>query len=177
MNSVVKRVNMQSPALTLYEGEIWVALSSVSERLCKKGSLNVRSAARRWLLENIGSDNVKVLRIGGYRRPLLCVRQSKLHIAGIYAAYLGTGRDFRAKWADLPNKPEIPLDTRLELAWTLIPEAHSNAYVQKKAGVSWKNVIDLFEIQHRWVQLKTEGDRPSLIEAITTLREREKATT
>lgn len=101
------------------DNKMWFPIVDIT-RYSKEGS-KLHKAATKWFKNNISEDSIKKLTVyssticrGG---KLLCVDANNLKIIGMYERHLLSGKDFRAKWADLPDTPAFTPEIKKELSW------------------------------------------------------------
>ena len=101
------------------DGVAWFPVIDLVDK-CKDGE-KVHKSAISWLKRNCCEKGLRLIKHNrkGTRRAgkLLSVNFINIRVVGMYEAHLQTGKDFRAKWSELPDTPNFPTDAKLEISW------------------------------------------------------------
>ncbi|MER8583418.1 hypothetical protein NKG95_32905 [Mesorhizobium sp. M1423] len=113
----------------------WVAVVDLSKHLRSEIGGGLRPGVAVWLRANLPEGRVGTLKFprSGDRRGgnLIAVDVRNVDLVGMYAAHIASGKDFRAKWSDLPNSPTLDYDAKLEVWWR---QGYITASEAKRAG-------------------------------------------
>lgn len=126
------------------DNKLWFPVVDITKY--SKDGKNLHRAATRWLKNNLSGDGFRKLKVGGTVSQkgglLLCVNSDNLRIVGMYESHLRSGKDFRAKWADLPDTPSFPSETKKELSWRNL-YAWSKTEHRKNSGLCDSHICEL----------------------------------
>lgn len=107
------------PRCVVVDSKTWFPLVDITKK-CKNGD-KLYPSATRWLKNNISENSIRKIKFkatptakGGL---LLAISSDSVKIVGMYEAHLASGKDFRAKWADLPDTPMLDTTTKREISW------------------------------------------------------------
>lgn len=135
---------MDNIRCTIEDNKVWFPVVDIT-RYSKDGK-SLHNAASRWLKNNLSEDGFKKLRLKGTATQrggvLMCVDSDNLRIVGMYESHLRSGKDFRAKWAELPDTPCFPTETKKELSWRNL-YSWSKIEHQKNSGLCQKQISEL----------------------------------
>ena len=135
---------MENIRCVLDNNKLWFPVVDLT-RYSKQGK-SLHPAATRWLKNNLVESGIKKLRFKGTTvqrgGDLLCVDSDNLRIVGMYEKHLQAGKDFRAKWSELPDTPCFPTDTKKELSWRNL-YTWSKTDHQKNSGLCQKRLAEL----------------------------------
>lgn len=138
---------METVRCKIEDGKLWFPVSDITAY--SKMGKKLHNSAKRWLKNNLNPSGFKRLHVSGsviHRAGnFLCVDSENLRIVGMYEAHLKTGKDFRAKWAELPDTPCFPSDVKKELSWRNLYK-WSKAEHRKNSGLGDAEVSELRRI-------------------------------
>lgn len=142
------------------EGKIWFPIIDIT-KYCQDGK-SLHKAAVSWLKNNLEESGIKKIYVEGSINQkagkVLCVDSDNIRIVGMYESHLFSGKNFRAKWSELPDSPCFPSETKKELSWKNLYK-WSKAEHLKNCGVNDKT-IQYLRVVAREVENKTGMKNP-----------------
>ena len=127
-----------TPRIAYDQGRAWFPIMDLSGTLrSPRGGL--RSGVSRWMRDNLPSEAVSLKKFDKTDRRragnLLCVDAERAILVGMYASHIGSGRDFRARWSELPDYPSFDPRMREEVYWRNIWRL-SRRELQARGGIN-----------------------------------------
>lgn len=102
------------------DGNMWFPLVDITTSLKDaKGKIPVSLSS--WLVRNLPNGSVRKVHFGrnvvNRAGKLVAVNSDNVKYVNMYENYVRSGKDFRAKWSDLPDEPSFNIDIKYELSW------------------------------------------------------------
>ena len=107
-----------------------------------------------WLKNNLPEGTCRVVsvpkstlsRAGKY----LCVTSDAAKYVSMYERHVLSGKNFRAKWADLPDSPRFNRDVRLELSWKNVYKWSKTDH-RMNSGIDDKSLSEMRSVEQAYV--------------------------
>lgn len=132
------------------DGQTWFPVLDIT--YWSRDGDKLHAAATRWLKNNISENGIRRIKfdrtVGQRAGNLLCVNSDNVALVGMYEAHIRSKKDFRAKWADLPDTPAFTTEATKELCWRNIYK-WSKAEHNKRLGAHAKLISGMRVLLHQ----------------------------